>query len=185
MKLATRAASLLLAPLLLSMFLSPATSQQAVSEDGEVDWEVARQQPGLPTPLGDTQARAVRASTVPVLLPQAWVHDRSDGRDQPLIIVGPGWYSASSKDAEHAALITGKTRWVQLPGAGPDLPVRGRDDLRTTRGEGIVEVDFTAFGAVYNINVECFRPHADERCTNDGYILGLANNLAFAGGRGQ
>ena len=151
------------------------------TEELEVNWAAARTHRRLDMrSWADDQRRVVAASQVPVLLPEPELPEHLDGA---LIFTGVGWYSASIKDDEHTVLITGTTRRVRVEGAEAlKLPVLGEDELSLTRGEGIVEVYFMAFGAVYTISIECLQPDEDVRCTADDYALRLADSLLLASG---
>jgi hypothetical protein len=45
------------------------------------------------------------------------------------------------------------------------------------RIDGIAEVGFTAFGAAYEVHVECDAPFEDARCVGDDYIEWLLERL--------
>ena len=154
-------------------------SPQLVTEDLEVNWSEARSYRGVHVWRWAEQQREVaRASPVPVLVPDLVLREESLLEGPPTITTGENWYAVSIHGDEHTVLITGTTRRVRVAGAQTaELPVLGKDRISLTRAEGIVELSFMAFGAVYTINIECFRPDEDVRCTEDPYALQLAAEL--------
>ncbi|MDE0004366.1 MAG: hypothetical protein OXQ29_16880, partial [Rhodospirillaceae bacterium] len=165
--LQTRRISSSLMALTLLLFLpswSVAQQRQQLSTARlHVDWEKIRGHQSLPwRSLDDAQQAAVRRSNIPVLLPgselvaSAGLH----------ITTGTDWYAASFKGDAHAVLVSGTTTVVLLDGHRPELPTLADAAPTPSRGEGIVEVDFEAFGAAYNLSVECYWPD-DSRCAAD------------------
>ena len=71
----------------------------------------------------------------------------------------------------------------------PDLEVSDpgealiRDRFLVTRTHGVVSLSFVDFGVAYSVDVECARPEDDARCTNNDYVLTLAESLAVLGGK--
>ena len=191
--LQTRTVHSVLALFALLAFLPPTGAAQQLSTARlDVDWgETQRHRRLSWSSLDEDQQAVVRNSSIPVLLPGELVG--SEGRLH--ITAGTDWYAASFKGDEHAVLVNGTTTVVLLDGRRPELPTLEdrrppgagdpaaagdwRGPLAPSRGEGIIEVDFEAFGAAYNLSVECFWPE-DSRCAGDSYVLGLTDSLAFA-----
>ena len=164
--------------LLTSLSTAAAAQESFITERRPINWEDTLRHPVLEWNLEDKQDEAVRKSLVPVLLPNV-----SESMPEHLqITAGSGWYAASiNPDGDHVVFVTGTSLWTwPVGGAPPDLPDLRSGDLHATHGEGIVEVDFSAFGAAYNINVECYRPFTDQRCIKGDYILGLTKSLVIA-----
>ena len=151
---------------------------QLITDRRPVNWEETLEYPVVALNLGDEQDEAVRNSRVPVLLPTAFTAVPAHLQ----ITAGSGWYAAAiDPDDGHVVFFTGTSLWTwPVDGDPPELPHLRRDEIRATRGEGIVEVDFSAFGAAYHVNVECYRPLTDQRCAEDDYILDLTENLVIA-----
>ena len=159
-----------------SVGAAQSAGRQVSTLDLRVDWEQFAIHPSLSWErLTEAQQEAVRRSTVPVLLPGELVG--LDGQ----ISVGHAWYGASfgeSNGHDPAVFIHGTTRVILVDGERPDLPML-QGDIAPTRGEGIVEVAFESFGAVYNVSIECSDQH-DRRCTDNVYILGMTGGLLAA-----
>ena len=154
---------------------SVGAAQQLSTSRLNVDWAQTQGHQRLSWwSLNDEQQAAVRGSNIPVLLPGELV----DSAGRLRITGGTDWYAASFKGDDHAVVVNGTTTVVLLDGHRPDLPTLG-EPLTPSRGEGIVGVDFEAFGAVYRVSVECYWAQ-DSRCAEDRYVLDLTAGLAFA-----
>ena len=147
---------------------------QVITQQSAVNWEAAQKHaPFNDSQLSKQQEQALKKATLPLLLP-----------NQPKLIAtgimsaGPDWYAASMKHEGFSVVVSGSTRHVTVPGVEvPNLPEYRKQDLRVTRAEGIAELAFKAYGAIYTISVECEDPENDKHCKNDSYILELANEL--------
>ncbi len=145
-----------------------------VAEEVPVDWDAANQHPRLdPGQLSTPQKDKVNEAPVPVLLP-----------DQPKLLgsaqltTGPSWYAASMKEDDASVYVSGNAKVVRIPGAEPyEPPTLGEGTLTVNRSEGIVEINFKAFGIYYDFSVECYDHENDPRCTDDHYALQLVNEL--------
>lgn len=151
-----------------------AQQNQVVTQQSKVDWKAAQQHALFDdSRLSKQQARALKKAALPILLP-----------DYPELIVtgimtaGPSWYTVSMKQEGYYVVVSGSTRHVRVPGAeAANLPEYHKQDLRVVRAEGIAELAFKAYGAIYTLTVECEDPETDTHCKNDSYILELADNL--------
>jgi hypothetical protein len=62
----------------------------------------------------------------------------------------------------------------------PEPPVYGDSELPVNRANGIVEINFRAFGIYYDVVVECDDHQNDTRCTDDHFALELVDSLRLA-----
>lgn len=147
---------------------------QVVTQQSAVDWKAAQQHALFnDAQLSKQQAQALKKAVLPLLLP-----DKPELIATGIMSAGPSWYAASMKHEGFSVVVSGSTRHVTVPGAeAPDLPEYRKQDLRVVRAEGIAELAFKAYGAIYTISVECEDPEADTHCKNDSYILELADKL--------
>lgn len=147
-----------------------------------IDWSEADKFARLELdPLPADAAERLAQAPVPALLP-----DRPALLAHATLTGGEHWYAASLDGEGHSVYVSGSNKQAVVPGlelaeARPDL----KDDFHITRNEAIVSLTFNAFGAAYVLEVECAKPTSDVRCTEDDYVVGLANDLALAnpGGR--
>jgi len=154
---------------------SPESLHELVPEDSEVEWEAEPEHATLDdTRLSETQRQAIQTSPVPVLLP-----DSNPLLSTALISTGDYFYAASMDDEDVTVVVSGASRVVRIPGA-PEPPAFGDHELTLTRNEGIVELSFKSYGVYYDVTVECFQPFTDPRCTQDAYLLDLADGLMRA-----
>lgn len=151
-----------------------ALKSQVVTQQSQVDWKAAQQHaPFDDSRLSQQQAQTLKKAALPLLLP-----DKPELISTGIATAGPGWYAVSMKQDGFSVLVSGSTRHVTVPGEEPaDLPEYGKKDLRVVRAEGIAEVAFKAYGAIYTLTVECENPETDMHCKDDTYILELADKL--------
>ncbi|MGD2100231.1 MAG: hypothetical protein PVG35_21870 [Desulfobacterales bacterium] len=148
-----------------------------VSENLEVDWDEAEKHPRLDdSMLSELQKEQIETAPVPVLLPE-----QQKLIDAALITTGPEWYAASMSEDDVSIYVSGVAKVVRAPGAEQyDPPAYGDHAHSLTRSEGIVEINFKAFGIYYTLSVECYDHENDTRCTQDDYAVELANELKLA-----
>jgi hypothetical protein len=114
------------------------------------------------------------ASPIRVLtLPAPW-----DTRNT--LIVEPAYYAVSAYSPEVSIGLQG-TNVLHHPGDGRPAPqreqqVRGFPAL-VTQDEGIRSITWAENGVFYALDVECAHPFSDPRCTEDAFIVELANAL--------
>ncbi|MFP4600213.1 MAG: hypothetical protein ACLFVJ_18305 [Persicimonas sp.] len=145
----------------------------------EIDWKEAAAQPHLPAGLLDAQdEERLSRSPVPALVPE-----RADLLDGATVTTGPHWYAVSLDGRAHDVYVSGTRMAFEVPSV--KLPAERAEDFRITRNELIASLAFNAYGAAYVIEVECARPSEDARCTEDDYIVGLANDLGLVDRGGQ
>ncbi len=151
-----------------------AQQSQIVTQQSTVDWKSARRHALFDdSRLSTQQAQTLKKAALPLLLP-----DKPELIAAGIMTAGPSWYAASMKHEGFSVVVSGSTRHVTVPGAETaDLPEYRKQDLRVVRAEGIAELAFKAYGAVYTISVECEDPETDSHCKNDDYILELAEKL--------
>jgi hypothetical protein len=151
-----------------------AQQSQVIIHQSTVNWEAAQQHALFnDSQLSQKQAQALKKVTLPLLLP-----NKPELIATGIMSAGPDWYAASMKHEGFSVVVSGSTRHVTVPGAEmPNLPEYRKQDLRVTRAEGIAELAFKAYGAIYTISVECEDPENDKHCKNDSFILELANKL--------
>ncbi len=149
-----------------------------------IDWSEAAKYPQIDvaTLALDAEARArLEHAPLPALVPQKPALFR-----KATITSGPHWYAASLHADGYSVYVSGTNLEtvipeLELPKRHPEL----KNDFRITRTDGIVTLTFNAFGAAYDIDVECARPTTDARCTQDDFAVALANSLAVANRGGQ
>ena len=151
-----------------------AQQNQVIIQQSTVNWEAAQQHALFnDSQLSKQQAQVLKIATLPLLLP-----NEPELIATGIMSAGEDWYAASMKHEGFSVVVSGSTRRVTVPGVEvPNLPEYRKQDLRVTRAEGIAELAFTAYGAIYTISVECEDPENDKHCKNESYILELANKL--------
>lgn len=126
--------------------------------------------------------QAADGARLPVLLPAM-----QELVDRAVVTVDDAgnWYAASMSLGDHSVLVQASRIGFKRP--GDDLTdIESRDssnDHLVSRASLIASVTFPAFGLVYTIDVECESPDVNPLCTEDDYILGIADAMAVAGGR--
>lgn len=139
-----------------------------------VDWEAARRTPALQLALPERERPKLGEIEVPVLLP-----DDPKLLSSLLITHHHDWYAAAMEDNGVDVYVRGNRKAFVVPALqGIEVP-----DYSVTRVHEILTVSWRAYGVAYTLDVECFAPLEDPRCTNDDYALSLAKSLKLAGGR--
>ncbi len=129
--------------------------------------------------LSAEQLVAVDSASVPAVLP-----DKDAYIAGAMTMFGDVWFAASIGFDEHDVAITGTRMFYFVPGVS-DMQkeqIEGANDHILTRESGIVNLSFQWFGASYFVEVACARPFEDVRCTEDAYIMDLAESLAVVAG---
>ena len=108
-------------------------------------------------------------------------------RDAPDAIVtgGPRFHAVSLRRDEltlsiHASDVVHAPPEEGAEDSPPQYVVRGTD-ARLTVNEGIKSVAWSEGGAFYALEVECYRPFEDPRCTDDAFVLAQAESLVEVG----
>lgn len=109
-------------------------------------------------------------------------------RDAPdAIVMGGPRFHAVSLRRDELTLSIHASDVVHAPpeegaeeGPPPQYIVRGAE-ARMTVNEGIKSVAWREGGAFYALEVECFRPFEDPRCTEDAFVLAQAESLVEMG----
>ncbi len=125
------------------------------------------------------QLEAVDGAPVPALLP-----DKDAYIERAITMYDEHWFAAAIGFEEHDVSITGTRMFYFVPGVS-DMQketIEGANDHVLTRESGIVNLSFQWFGASYFIEVACARPFEDVRCTEDAYVMDLAESLAVVAG---
>lgn len=147
----------------------------------EVDWVEAGKHEQIPLEdLSEKQREVLGRASVPVLLPRdaAYV-------EAAILTAGETWAGASMSMEGYTVVIQGTRQSFEVPGLTDQQkePVMiNPHGHELTRTKGIVGLSFKAFGVAYMLDVECARPMEDVRCTEDAFILELAESLAVIGG---
>jgi hypothetical protein len=142
-----------------------------------VDWAAADGHRQLDPALLPAPARdALAAVPIPALLPP-----HAELLSSAVVTTGPAWYGAHLPLDGATVYIQGTLATHPTPPGVAATPPDAAPSL--TRSHGIVTSSFRAFGVAYTVHVECERPFEDPRCVDDGFIEGLVNGLAVAGGR--
>lgn len=151
----------------------------------EVDWVEAGEHEQIPAAsLSEKQREVVGLASVPLLLPKdaAYV-------EAAILTAGETWAAASMSIEGHTVVIQGTRQSFEVPGLTDQQkePVMiNPHGHELTRTKGIVGLSFKAFGVAYMLDIECSRPMEDTRCTEDAFILELAESLAVVeGGRDE
>ena len=151
------------------------TAQALMAVETVIDWESAQRHVRFDMNLlSPEQRERVTAVRIPVLLPQ-------DAKlvQSAVVSVGDGWYTAAMSGGDYFVSITGSSRYLDIPGAGlENLPIYGDHQRGLSRSEGTLELDFTAYGVIYNVSIECDDlrdPHL-----SDAYALQIADELALS-----
>ncbi len=151
------------------------TAQALTAVETAIDWESAQRHVRFDMNLlSPEQRERVTAVRIPVLLPQ-------DAKlvQSAVVSVGDGWYTAAMSGGDYFVSITGSSRHLDIPGAGlENLPIYGDHQRGLSRSEGTLELDFTAYGVIYNVSIEC-DDLRDPHCS-DAYALQIADELALA-----
>lgn len=119
----------------------------------------------------------VSASAVSfLLLPEPYAH-------LAIATSGPHWSALSARDGELTVSLHGtdETHDAQLTlaetqRAEPRAMVRGQR-ARVLVNEGIRSVAWNEEGVDWSLEVECYQPDQDRRCTADAFVLDLAEHL--------
>lgn len=137
-------------------------AREAVSELGALD------------PLDATSRDAVLSAPVPVLLlPDEWA-------PASRVMAGRGYYAVSAREGELSVSLHA-TDIAHAPADGMQVPAREH----TVRGQPALVMVNDAIRSVtweegrtsYVLEVECYRALEDPRCTEDAYVLELAESL--------
>lgn len=124
--------------------------------------------------LDDRSRAAVAESPVKVLLFGGERNERST------VMAARGYYAIHAREGE-VTLSLHATDIVHHAGDGveapePDDEVRGHPALILVN-EGIRSVTWQEDGTSYVVEVECYRPFEDERCTESAFVLEVAQQL--------
>lgn len=142
-------------------------------EEADAHRQIARER------LRAEQLEAVDGASVPALLP-----DKDAYIERAITMYDEHWFAAAIGFEEHDVSITGTRMFYFVPGVS-DMQketIEGANDHVLTRESGIVNLSFQWFGASYFIEVACARPFEDVRCTEDAYVMDLAESLAVVAG---
>jgi hypothetical protein len=128
--------------------------------------------------LKKRQHEAAGRSPIPALLPNV---ERLI--EVAVLMSGEDWYAASMVVDDHGISIHGSRRAFFVPGMDISNEVvhEGAKHL-LNRSEGVVSLTFEAFGVAYMMRIDCERPFEDARCTEDDYIIDIAEALAIVPG---
>ena len=147
---------------------------------GQINWKAAKAGPQLdPALLRDDQLTEVSGAPLPVLVP-----NRPALLNAAKIMSGPHWVAATMRHDRHQVYIHGTRVEHVVPTldvgkAGQEIFDRG---FVVTRNEGITTLSLKTYGGAYSVSVDCDDHENDTRCTEDSYIVELANALVMAGG---
>lgn len=147
----------------------------------DVDWEAANAFQHINQTLLPTAIRGqLDTVQIPVLLP-------SDPQLIGVVQVFPNqdFYTATILIGDAIEIYIEGSRLVHL--ATPVAPrspanIQGSGSFTITRSEGLVYLSFNVFNVAYLVRIGCADPSNDARCTDDGFITSIAENLSIAGG---
>jgi len=147
--------------------------------DRPVDWLATRNHPEFDSaPLTTEIDDKIKSSPVPVLLPaNSGIAEKALLKDMHMTI-GDAFYAANLTHDGVLVQIVGSSRHaVAASQANLDVPPWGEHQNSISREEGIVELDFTAFGVSYNVVIECIESDNDPRCLQDRFITDISDRL--------
>lgn len=144
-----------------------------------VDWVAADAHEVLEAGLLKPEnVEKLKAVPLPVLVP----NDASLLQDV-FVSTGDHWYSARLKDDTHQVYIKGMSAAFQHKMNISAEEKARLQQFQIYRTHQIVTLAAVFFGVAYTIDVECKAPTSDVRCTDDAYVLKLADSLVRAGGQ--
>ncbi len=137
---------------------------------------------GLSLPIAEAQKLHVSGDGAgpPVLLP-----DRPELLSTAFVVTGPHWYAVSFEGAGYGVFVMGRAAAVSMPGLrtyGPYLERARLERPRITRVHEIVTATFSAWGASYDVDIECVGGLDHPMCADDALIRELVYSLARLGG---
>ena len=116
---------------------------------------------------------ALPAGAPPVLLPES-----KRLLETAQVVTGKRWYTVSMQAADYSVYVAGTSVAVVAPTM--DVPPRAKAKEwvpRISRTHGIVTVSFPAWGAAYDVDVECLGGEAHPMCGDDVMVLALVDTL--------
>ena len=143
-----------------------------------IQWSEANGHASAPDALNSTQRDAIASTTLPVLLPS-----------DPLMLssaaftTGDLWYSAAMRTTGAHTFIMGSRGEFPVDLGLTEAQKQQLSNFTVYRTHQIVTLSFRMYGAAYRIDVECDKPMDDPRCTQDDYVLELAEGLVMVGGQ--
>ncbi len=116
-------------------------------------------------------------SALPVLLP-----DDPGLLESAIVVTGPHWYSASMANNGYRVFVMGRAAAVHMEGLEVFVrPVVGVPTI--TRVHDIVTLTFTAFGATWDLDIECLGGIEHPMCGDDALAFDLVDRLRRLEGR--
>lgn len=142
-----------------------------------VDWVEVDSEPKLDLArLPESERAKFEGLDVPALLPDV------DFVSDAFVVTGPHWYSARMNGPGHSLYIQGNRAAFGHDMGLTDEQKKAVKNFTVYRTHAIPTLAFNRFGVAYTIDVECARPLEDSRCTEDEYVLSIAEGLVLAGG---
>lgn len=118
------------------------------------------------------------AAAPPVLLP-----DDPTLLQTAIATVGPTWYAVTFEGAGYSVFVMGRAASVSMTGLRVFGPVDARFRRpRISRTHEIVTATFTAWGASYDVDIECIGGVAHPMCGDSHLVRDLVWQLARLGG---
>lgn len=146
----------------------------------EIDWNEANAHERIDSSRISKQvASKINELPLPVLIPAT-----SGFLDNAVAVTDENWYTIVADYDDHAVLVqSSRVGFEYITADGREVEERMvENDFQVSRASMIPSVVFPAFGLVYTIEVICMAPDVDPRCTEDDYVLSLANAMSIAGG---
>jgi len=155
-----------------------------------------QQAPDAPAPAAETLTSPEAPTETPAVDPLAGLDDRSraavadapvkvllfggEWNDRSTVMSARGYYAIHARQGD-ITLSLHATDIVHHAGDGVEVPepeheVRGQPALILVN-EGIRSVTWQEDGASYVVEVECYQPFEDERCTESAFVLEVAQQL--------
>lgn len=112
-----------------------------------------------------------------MLLPAA-----GDLLQSAVVTTGPHWYAASMQRKGYSVYVTGNSAAIRVPSIEHKRKTHPRPvskDLtpRISRTHDIVTVSLSAWGAAYDVDIECLGGIQHAVCGDDARILALVGTL--------
>ncbi len=123
--------------------------------------------------LARARLAALPDGAPPVLLP-----DAADLLATARVVTGPRWYTVFMEAATFSVYVAGSSVAIDAPTLDVPPAARARDwEPRISRSHGIVTVGFAAFGAAYDVDIECLGGDEHPMCGDDLMALELVRAL--------
>jgi hypothetical protein len=128
----------------------------------------------LPEDVRRALKRAARTPTLPpVLLPE-----RAGLLRSAEAIIGPSWHAVSMRSSDYSVYVHASARAIDLPGVRrPPVRIPSLNVPRISRTHDIVTAHFVAWGAAWDVDIECLGGVEHPLCGDDILVHELLRSL--------